>query len=100
MGIVVMNKPAEEPVDAPSAEAEVPRPIIRADLCKACGLCIASCPKQVLRPGEYINELGYVATEYTGEGCIGCGTCYYVCPEPAAIAVARPPRGKERKGAR
>jgi len=100
MGTVVMNKPAEELDNAPNAEEEVPRPIIRVELCKACGLCIVNCPKQVLRAGEYINELGYVATQYTGEGCIGCGTCYYTCPEPGAIAVFRPRRGQGRKGTR
>ncbi len=93
-----MNKPAEamETVEAPP---DAPRVIIRVELCKACGLCIVHCPRQVLRPGSYINELGYVSTEYAGEGCIGCGTCYYVCPEPGAVAVYRPERGgKGQKG--
>lgn len=63
--------------------------IIHQDLCKACGLCIAYCPKKVLEVGTYINKLGYIATKYVGEGCIGCGTCFYVCPEPGAVTVKK-----------
>ena len=66
-----------------------PAVIIHAENCKACGLCIAFCPKKVLKKGTAINILGYEATEYVGEGCIGCGTCFYVCPEPAAITVIK-----------
>ena len=66
-----------------------PTVIIHADNCKACGLCIEYCPKHVLRAGTTINKLGYEATEYVGEGCIGCGTCFYSCPEPDAITVIK-----------
>jgi len=26
---------------------------------------------------------------YSGEGCTGCGACFYCCPEPGAITVYR-----------
>lgn len=68
---------------------EGPTVIIHTDNCKACGLCIQFCPKKVLRQGTTINKLGYEATEYVGEGCIGCGTCFYSCPEPGAITVIK-----------
>ena len=68
---------------------EGPHVMIHADHCKACGLCVANCPKNVLLKGTAINVLGYEATEYTGEGCIGCGTCFYTCPEPGAITVIK-----------
>ena len=63
--------------------------IVHFDQCKACGLCIKHCPKKVLERGKKINVLGYEATVYTGEGCIGCGTCFYICPEPGAITVIK-----------
>ena len=68
---------------------EGPAVIIHTDNCKACGLCIAFCPKKCLKKGATINILGYEATVYTGEGCIGCGTCFYTCPEPAGITVVK-----------
>ena len=55
--------------------------------CKACGRCVAACPKDVLALGEEINARGYHAVVYLGEGCIGCGNCFYACPEPHAIRV-------------
>ena len=61
--------------------------IVKAELCKACGLCIEFCPKKVLSRGKAISGMGYEFTVYVGEGCIGCGTCFYVCPEPDAITV-------------
>ena len=77
--------------NAPPPPAErAPGVVVHADLCKACGLCIRHCPRKVLRRGKAINELGYEATEYVGEGCVGCGTCFYVCPEPGALTVVRP----------
>ncbi|HPJ29750.1 MAG TPA: 4Fe-4S ferredoxin, partial [Candidatus Sabulitectum sp.] len=30
---------------------------------------------------------GYHYAEYKGEGCVGCGSCFYTCPEPDAIVV-------------
>ena len=63
--------------------------IVKPELCKACGLCIEFCPKKVLLKGKAISGMGYEFTVYCGEGCIGCGTCFYVCPEPGAITVMR-----------
>lgn len=55
--------------------------------CKGCGLCVDSCPKDVLFSSELLNSKGYHPAEYKGEGCIGCGNCFYSCPEPGAITV-------------
>ncbi len=81
-------KPA---VGAQASLPEGPYVIVHRELCKACGLCIASCPRKVLERGEVINSQGYPATRYTGDGCIGCATCFYVCPEPGAITVVKKP---------
>jgi 2-oxoisovalerate ferredoxin oxidoreductase delta subunit len=39
---------------------------------------------------EDINERGYHYAVYKGEGCTGCGDCYYTCPEPLAVEVHIP----------
>jgi NAD-dependent dihydropyrimidine dehydrogenase PreA subunit len=31
--------------------------------------------------------MGYHPSSYVGDGCTGCGICFYACPEPGAIAV-------------
>ena len=62
---------------------------IKPELCKACGLCIEFCPKNALMKGKAISSMGYEFTVYLGDGCIGCGTCFYVCPEPDTITVIR-----------
>jgi NAD-dependent dihydropyrimidine dehydrogenase PreA subunit len=67
-----------------------PTVIIHEELCKACGLCIIHCPKEVLEASERINELGYPTTVVAREGCIGCANCYLICPEPGAITVVKP----------
>ena len=64
-------------------------PVINPLECKACGRCIAACPKKVLRMGEELNARGYTFALYAGEGCCGCCNCFYTCPEPAAIEVRK-----------
>ena len=44
-------------------------------------------PEQVLFAHKHLNRLGYHPTGYKGEGCTGCGSCFYQCPEPGAITV-------------
>jgi len=60
---------------------------IETDLCKGCLLCMDACPTDVLRTSAVMNKMGYHPAEYIGEGCTGCGVCFYVCPEPGAIRV-------------
>ena len=66
----------------------VPRGIYRVelyrDLCKACGLCVAWCPNQVLSP----DSAGYpVATDLNA--CTNCKQCERHCPD-FAIEVIPP----------
>jgi len=57
--------------------------------CKGCELCVASCPKKLLRLSERINNQGYHPAELTDEEkCTGCGLCAVMCPD-VAIAVER-----------
>jgi acetyl-CoA synthetase len=67
-----------------------PYPVINAVECKACERCILACPVNVLELVDLHNERGYRFVAYAGDGCIGCGNCYYTCPEPTALEVHIP----------
>ncbi|MBI9032031.1 ferredoxin family protein [bacterium] len=52
--------------------------------CKGCGLCIAACPKKIIRFSVNINEKGYNYAEcFDQEACIACKLCYTTCPDVA-----------------
>ncbi len=72
---------------APNSKKGGSRPVIDETVCKGCGRCVAACPKQVLRLRDTLSRRGVKPAEYVGEGCIGCGICFYNCPEPYAIEV-------------
>lgn len=75
-------------------EKDKPYPVINALECKACERCVEACPVNALRLSEDLNRRGYRYVTYTGDGCIGCGACYYTCPEPLAIEVHIPQKGR------
>ena len=79
------------------SENSIPRVEVKSNLCKACERCIEACAPGVLmtNPDHAFNELGYMSIVYTGNGCTGCGACFYVCPEPGAITVYK--RKREKK---
>jgi 2-oxoglutarate ferredoxin oxidoreductase subunit delta/2-oxoisovalerate ferredoxin oxidoreductase delta subunit len=43
----------------------------------------------VLRLAGHLNRYGYHPVTCSAAGCTGCGICFFVCPEPGAIAVLR-----------
>jgi len=56
---------------------------IKEELCKGCGLCVHSCPKDVLALKEdATNAKGYFpVTQKNPENCVGCGACAIMCPD-------------------
>lgn len=58
--------------------------------CKGCGLCIAVCPKNILRYSDKVNQMGYTVVECIDqEACILCKSCAIVCPD-VAIKLNKP----------
>jgi len=63
--------------------------VVDENLCKACELCVESCPQHVIALDmDTITPRGYHPAYLFKDGCTGCGICAIVCPE-AAITVYR-----------
>jgi len=66
--------------------------LIDTESCKGCGLCVSFCPKQVVKLGGGLNQLGYHTAEVilgdAAKGCNACARCALMCPD-AAITVYR-----------
>ena len=43
--------------------------------------------RPLLETGRKLNEMGYAYVTVVKDGCIGCGSCFYQCPEPGAVTV-------------
>ena len=56
------------------------KPIIDADECISCGVCVDACPQGVL-------ELNDVATVTDEDSCIACGACQEACPAGAITEI-------------
>ena len=49
-------------------------PVISADECIGCGICVDACPSGVL------DIVGSTAAVVNEDSCIGCGDCMEECP--------------------
>ncbi|MFQ5834444.1 MAG: ferredoxin family protein [bacterium] len=62
---------------------------INEDLCKGCrgcGLCIAFCPKDVLKMSDRFTKKGVHPPEIINEeDCILCERCMIYCPDFAVV---------------
>ncbi|RLE30969.1 tungsten formylmethanofuran dehydrogenase [Candidatus Acetothermia bacterium] len=68
--------------------------VIDRERCKGCGLCIESCPFDVLGFSDEYNSSGYnVATVLHPEKCTGCAICAQMCPDVAIEVYRLQPQG-------
>ncbi len=70
-------------------DRKLPTVEIAINQCKGCGLCIENCPTEVLGFSVSFNNLGYQYAELKKDGCTGCESCFYSCPEPGAVTVIK-----------
>jgi 2-oxoglutarate ferredoxin oxidoreductase subunit delta len=53
--------------------------------CKACEVCVVSCPSGNLKLSNKLNRAGFHPVEFNYRGskgeCTGCAICYWVCPD-------------------
>lgn len=55
---------------------------INQERCKGCGICIAFCPKKILKLSKKTNKNGLPFAEIINkENCRGCANCAIVCPD-------------------
>ena len=67
--------------ETPHRRSRMPRPIINADDCSGCGICIDTCPEGV------IELVGDVAVAVNEDDCEGCATCMEECPMGAITEI-------------
>ncbi len=61
--------------------------VIDKNRCKACELCVVTCPMGIIEIGREMNDLGELYAVQTDESkCTGCKFCGMICPD-AAIKV-------------
>ncbi len=69
------------------------RVVFREDLCKSCELCVAVCPKKIIKiQATVLNRQGYHPAHVSDEDqaqCISCALCARMCPD-AVIDVFKP----------
>ena len=57
---------------------------IAAELCKACELCIAVCPKDCIVHADTLNRYGVYPMRMKDDAeCTGCTLCATMCPDTA-----------------
>jgi 2-oxoglutarate ferredoxin oxidoreductase subunit delta len=56
---------------------------INKDRCKGCLLCVAFCPKGLIKKEKNLNRRGVAAAEFSDpeNACLGCMMCALICPD-------------------
>jgi len=62
--------------------------VINIERCKGCGVCVPTCPQEVIILGPEVNQKGYNYLVKVNDNCTGCTNCAVVCPD-AVITVYR-----------
>ena len=63
--------------------------VVDTERCKGCGVCIVTCPTQVIALNREVNSKGYnYCYMENPDACIGCANCAMVCPD-SCITVYR-----------
>ena len=71
------------------------RIVIDPEMCKACELCIAVCPKECIEQSDTLNRYGVFPMRMReGAECIGCALCATMCPD-TAIEVYKTEKNKQ-----
>ena len=56
--------------------------VVDTEHCKGCGVCVASCPTNVLGLSTEVNGKGYPYSKMVEpDSCIGCASCAIICPD-------------------
>jgi 2-oxoglutarate ferredoxin oxidoreductase subunit delta len=62
----------------------------REERCKGCGLCVLSCPKELIVVNSRMNRAGYAVAELVDkEACTGCALCAEMCPDIVITVIKR-----------
>lgn len=63
--------------------------VVDRERCKGCGVCVASCPCNVLAMSAEVNGKGYTFVQMADpDACTGCASCAVICPD-SVITVYR-----------
>ena len=85
---VAANQPDTDPASLATKHFDV---AFYHDWCKACGICMAFCPKQII----LADKNGKPVVE-EADTCIGCRFCELHCPDFAiTVSERRPKRRKD-----
>lgn len=81
---------ARKPIDARDVKLPHGQVHLIPERCKGCGICVALCPREVLRISEDTNAKGYHLPEIDPDSdgdCVNCEFCTMVCPEFAIFTM-------------
>ncbi|MGE5485103.1 MAG: 4Fe-4S binding protein [Ignavibacteriales bacterium] len=57
------------------------RVVFNEDRCKSCELCVAVCPRKIIKLSDRVNRLGFrPAMAEDQEKCTSCTLCARMCP--------------------
>jgi 2-oxoglutarate ferredoxin oxidoreductase subunit delta len=60
--------------------------VVDTERCKGCGVCVASCPCNVLDLSANVNSKGYNYLMMANpDACTGCASCGLICPDSCIV---------------